>query len=268
MRESDSAGVHFLTSPRTATALVRAARVGAGDLVVEFGPGSGAITAPLLRTGATVLAIERDERFVRQLRHRFANSPGLRLRQADIREFTLPRKGFTAVANIPFGLSTVLLRRLLDPPNSGLRGASLLVEWGFAKRLTAARPRDLTTAWWRARFELTLVNQVPAAAFSPQPRVNAAHLLIRPRAGTRPGNQRVLWLLLSTAYRTPSQHIGGMLRAITGDKPHRWLRPLRPIVHPGTPAQRLTPAQWAELAERIAAERAGEWPRLPPRLWA
>jgi 23S rRNA (adenine-N6)-dimethyltransferase len=136
-----SSGVHFLAVPRIAAQLVQSCALDSADLVVEFGPGQGAITTHLAETGARILAVERDPAFVRKLHNRFGENGNVRIVHADAREVPLPRRPFTVVGSIPYALSTALLRRLLSPQRTGLRQAALIVELGFAKRVAAARPR-------------------------------------------------------------------------------------------------------------------------------
>ncbi|MBN6033860.1 rRNA adenine dimethyltransferase family protein [Amycolatopsis sp. 195334CR] len=256
-------GVHFLAAPRIADELVRSAAITETDLVVDFGAGLGAITAPLARTGAEILAVERDPEFVRKLRTRLADAANVRVIPADARTFSLPRKKFAVVASIPYAVSTALMRRLLSPTASALDRAALIVEWGFAKRLSAASPRDLEIAWWAARFELRLVRRVPARHFSPAPKVDSAHLTVHRRGKPDKLVDQALWTLLQAAYRTPRAPARTAV-AFLGRKPHRLLKANG--IDPDRPAATVPPAAWTALARQLAADRSLHWPPLPKAL--
>jgi 23S rRNA (adenine-N6)-dimethyltransferase len=252
-----SSGVHLLSDDRVIARLVAAADLGPDELVIDFGAGPGTITAPLARTGSRVLAVERDDRFVAALRRRFADRPAVRVAHEDVRTVRLPRRAFAVVASIPFAVSTPLLRRLMTPVASGFSRAELVVEWGLAKRLTAVTARDLESAWWSCRFALTVRRRVPAWCFSPAPKVDAAHLGVRPRGVDR-RTAAILWAVLSAAYDRPRVPARS---ALTGLAPrrltHRLLRDGQAVeIHTG---------QWLTLARTLAADRSVVPPPLPAR---
>jgi 23S rRNA (adenine-N6)-dimethyltransferase len=244
-------GVHFLSAPRVIRGLISSAGLRAGDLVIDFGAGPGTITGPLTETGSRVLAVERDESFVRQLTRRFGDNPLVRIVPGDVRTVTLPRKDFSVVASIPYAVSTPLLRRLLTAPHRALSGADLVVEWGFAKRVAAARTQE--TAWWATRFELRVAGRVPAACFRPVPRVDSAHLVIRRREDV---HQRAIWALLDAAYRTPGQRVGRSLNHLVT---HRQLK--ASTVDPSASAPEVPVRAWIELSKVVTHA-----PPLPKRL--
>lgn len=174
------AGTHLIRDNAVLHRLVCSSAIGPGDLVLEFGAGTGNLTARLARTGARVIAIERNPRFVARLKRRFSTTRAVRVVGGDARTVPLPRRRYAVVANIPFSISTVLLRRLLDARHTSLQAADLLVEWGFAKRVTA-QPRDREAKRWQDRYELTIAGRVAPYSFDPAPNVASAHLVIRRR---------------------------------------------------------------------------------------
>lgn len=251
---ASSSGVHLLSSDRVIASLVSAAQLGPNDLVIDFGAGPGTITAPLARTGSRVLAIERDARFVADLRRRFDNRPHVRVVHEDLRTVRLPRRAFAVVASVPFAVSTPLLRRLLTPATGGFSRAELVVEWGLAKRLTATRPRDFESAWWSCRFALTMRRRVPAGCFTPAPRVDAAHLGVRRRSEVDRRTSAILWALLSAAYERPRLPARVSLQKIAPRRlTHRALGE--------RPASEVTTDTWLTLAKTLAADRNV----IPPR---
>jgi SAM-dependent methyltransferase len=99
---------------RWAQRVVDAARVVPGELVLDVGAGLGALTAPLVRAGAQVVAVELHPGRAEKLRRRFADEPVTVVR-ADAADLRLPSRPFRVVSSPPYGISTALLKRLLAP---------------------------------------------------------------------------------------------------------------------------------------------------------
>ena len=164
-------GWHQL-SDAWARRLVAAADVGPGDLVVDIGAGTGALTAPLVAAGARVLAVELHPARARKLRRRFADDP-VRVLQVDAADLRLPTRPFRVVANPPFAVTTAVLRRLLGP-GSRLLSADLVVPAHVAARWSSGRGR--AAARWSRHFTAHQTATVPARAFTPRPPKPAAVL--------------------------------------------------------------------------------------------
>lgn len=144
------------------------AGIGDGDLVLDLGAGTGALTRPLLRRGARVVAVELHPGRVAQLGRRYAGSP-VTVVEADILSVPLPGRPFRVVANPPYAVGTELVRRLTGP-RSGLVRADLVVPRWMARRHEARPPRG---------FSVELGRHVPASAFDPAPRGDSVVLVLR-----------------------------------------------------------------------------------------
>jgi len=170
---------NFLVDHRAIDALVDGSGAGHGDLVLDIGAGNGLISAALARRGAQVQAIERDPALVARLRAKFATWPSVAVVEADVLAMPLPAEPFRVVANIPFGITTQILRRLLD--EDGLARADMIVQAEVARKRGTRGRGTLLNACWEPWFEFGTGARIPATAFRPRPRVDAAVLIVARR---------------------------------------------------------------------------------------
>jgi 23S rRNA (adenine-N6)-dimethyltransferase len=174
-------GQHFLAGGWLAAELVEQAGVGAGDLVVEIGAGTGVLTEALARRAGRVVAVECDPRLADRARARLAGFGNVRVVTADALALSPPRRPFRVVANLPFGSTAAVLRWLLGDPRTRLERADLILQEQAARRYTAARPGTAEAICWGVRYELGTGRRLAPACFRPPPRVAAAVLVARRR---------------------------------------------------------------------------------------
>ncbi len=198
---------NFLIDRRVIGDLVAGSGAGPGDLVLDIGAGHGLITEALAGRGARVVAVERDPVLTRRLRARFGPGSGVSVVAGDILAAPLPREPFAVVANLRFGITTKILRRLLGDPASQLRRADVIVQAEVARKRGTRGRGTLLNASWEPWFEFGTGQRVPRAAFRPQPRVDGAVLIVRRRE--RP--------LLDPALKR--QYVEFVTAAFTGARP-------------------------------------------------
>lgn len=163
---------------RWAERLVADADLPPGAIVVDVGAGTGALTGPLLGTGARVIAVEAHPGRARELRERFGDA--VVVVAADAADLRLPRSPYHVVANPPFEVTGPLLRRILQP-GSRLSSARLIVQDKAARWWTG--PRAPGAGRWARDFTVTLGPRVPRSAFHPPPHVDARILVVERRGG-------------------------------------------------------------------------------------
>jgi len=194
---------NFLTSGRVIRRIVSLANLNDSDHVVEIGPGKGHITRELLSRCGHVTAVELDPKLCAALRIKFSGVPGLHLAQGDFLAHPLPRGPYKVFANIPFGRTTDILRKLTQgshPPQE----AWLVVEKGAAKRFLGLPHESLASLNLKPWFEGEILYHFRREDFHPMPAAAAVllHLKRKPAADITPA-QRGAWMRF-TAARLPT----------------------------------------------------------------
>lgn len=179
-------GQHFLNNPVVARSLVEAADVAKGDPVVEIGPGTGALTKELLKTGARVIALEKDPTLVAKLHRTFVQEisiNALTLIETDVRDFDPTSYGLEATryslaANIPYYITGEIIRQFLTT-NTQPRTIALLIQKEVAERIVARNGKEsILSLSVKVYGTPRVVRKVSAGNFTPPPSVESAILAI------------------------------------------------------------------------------------------
>ncbi len=146
-------GQHFILSKKALTQMVAAAEIKKNDTIIEIGPGLGALTQELAKTGAKIIAIEKDLKMISILKETLADYKNIKIVRADARKLLILRidSGYKIVANLPYNVATFLIHQWLDPPPSlKLRRARpklmvLMIQKEVAQRICSKPPH--MTLW-------------------------------------------------------------------------------------------------------------------------
>jgi 16S rRNA (adenine1518-N6/adenine1519-N6)-dimethyltransferase len=178
-----SLGQNFLNSPKALRQIIEASHLTLNDVVLEVGPGKGALTEKLLETGATVLAVEKDRKLIPYLEEKFAiyiKSKKFKLVEADILEYSLPKniQSYKLVANIPYYITGAIIRKFLDADKQPTH-MTLLVQKEVAERMVARDKKEsLLSLAVKAYGTPKIIGVVPRGAFAPAPSVDSAIIAI------------------------------------------------------------------------------------------
>lgn len=109
-------GQHFLTDPGVIDAIIRSIHPTKDDVLVEIGPGQGAITRSLAAAAGHLHAVELDRDLVWRLRKTYEDNPRVTIHEADALKFDFSSLGdrLRIVGNLPYNISTPLLFHLLQ----------------------------------------------------------------------------------------------------------------------------------------------------------
>ncbi|MDH3687399.1 MAG: 16S rRNA (adenine(1518)-N(6)/adenine(1519)-N(6))-dimethyltransferase RsmA [Myxococcales bacterium] len=256
LRPSRERGQNFLCDERVAARLAEAAEVGPQDFVLEIGCGLGLLTRALAVRARRVLALEIDAGLVRAVRAEGLLPEGAELRHEDALAVDLgellgaepaPRR---LVANLPYAVSSPLLRRILDEA-TWLVGWSVMVQREVALRLSAetgTRDYGSLSVLHRLSADVEIVRDVAAACFHPIPQVVSTFVRLSPRADA-PAPDELL-------------RIERWVRAGFGQRRKTLRNALRGAPNP--------PAAPDVIDRQLAAHGVGERARaeeVPPELW-
>lgn len=204
LRPSRALGQNFLVDHHQLRGLVDTSGVGTGSLVLEVGPGTGALTDELLARGASVVAVELDRGLADLLRERYAGADRFTLVEGDAldgpndviagAQDAIAGRGFVLVANLPYGAASRLMATLATrfhpmlAPSRGLApclGQFVTIQKEVAQRLRAAPgTRDFGElgAVVQAMAIVSRVSTLSPGCFWPQPKVTSEMVSITPRA--------------------------------------------------------------------------------------
>lgn len=131
---------HFLRSPNLVKELIGHSNLAKDDTVYDIGAGSGVITSVLATRVKKVIALEYEPRTAAKLRENMAKYPNVNVTQGDVMTMPIPQGGYKIFANIPFHLSSPIVRRFTEssnPPDA----MYLIVQKQFAQKIVPSDQR-------------------------------------------------------------------------------------------------------------------------------
>ena len=260
LRPSKQRGQNFVIDGNTVRRIVREAGVGAGDVVLEIGPGLGSLTLALLEVADHVVAVEVDERLARRLpstvlEHAPDRAEHLTVVEADaLRLQALAGPAPTAiVANLPYNISVPVLLHLLALLPSLEKGL-VMVQAEVADRL-AAPPGSKTygvpsvkAAWYA---DVRRRGDVARSIFWPVPNVDSGLVsLARRDPPSTTATRDEVFAVIDAAFAQRRKTVRAALRGRYGDTEAALTAA---GVDPMARGEVLDVHAFARIAERLAA---------------
>ena len=184
MKAKKSLGQNFLKSKSIIKKMIEVSNLSKKDLVIEVGPGKGILTKELLRSGAEVLAIEKDDQLFEFLNEKFLEeikNKKLKLIHEDVMDLDfekISKKDFKIVANIPYNITGGLIRKIFEERNLP-KQIVLMVQKEVAERIVARDKKEsILSLSVKAYGEPRYVTKVKKEFFSPKPKVDSAIISI------------------------------------------------------------------------------------------
>lgn len=179
LRPKKGLGQNFLVDEKALARVTAAANLTPDDTVLEIGPGLGSLTRYLAEAAYRVWAVEIDQDLLPALAHTLRPYDNVRVIKSDILALDLvhaidPPPGYKVVANIPYNITSAVIRYLLEAPERPAR-IVLTVQQEVAERMVA-RPDDMSLLAVSVQFysQPQIVARLAAGAFYPRPEVDSA----------------------------------------------------------------------------------------------
>ncbi len=231
---------HFLRSPLLVKRLIGHTNIKKTDVVLDIGAGSGVVSSGLAGAAKEVVAVEVDKRVIPTLQTNLQKFSNVTVRAADILTMPLPNTLYKVFANIPFSVSSQIVRRLCDalnPPTA----AYLIVQEQFARKLLPDHPGYSSQLGMTigVNFAARIRYKLKPADFYPRPNVPTVllELLKRSQPLIAPKDQPGFNQFMSDAFTNPRSF---------------WRAPLQKVgCAPKTSPSSLTLNQWISLWEYI-----------------
>lgn len=186
MKPKKSLGQNFLTSGKAVFEMVKAGNIQKKDIILEIGPGKGALTEKFLETGAKVIALEKDKELIIFLKEKFKKeieTKKLTLLEKDVLDLDIEKiikktENYKLIANIPYYITGAIIEKFLST-NKKPEKIVLLLQKEVAERIIARNKKESILSL-AVKFYGTpkLIYKVSAGSFFPKPKVDSAVLEI------------------------------------------------------------------------------------------
>ncbi len=245
-----SLGQNFLTDPGLRDAIAESAHITPDDEVLEIGAGVGTLTVALAPRCRRLVAVELDGRLLPALRDVLAGHQNVEVVRSDILRFNtrsaFPDGKEIVAGNIPYNLTGALIRKFLDEPPRPRR-LSLVVQKEVAERWTASSGASLATVAVQVFAKAQVILTIPAAAFTPLPRVDSAlvQLDVREKPAVDVDDFGAFFRFVEAVFQGRRKQLGGTLGRISGTGSTEAGARLRKLgIDPERRPQTLTLPEW------------------------
>lgn len=252
-------GQVFLKDKKIIQKIIQAAKIKPKDQILEIGPGKGVLTKFLIKTGAEIIAVEKDPELVEFLKNIFKNKSNLNIVRGDIRDFfqnteyKILKPGYKAIGNIPYYLTSRLLRLLLE---SSIKPSLivLMIQKEVAERLIARPPKmNLLSASVQFYAKPKIICYVPKTAFYPKPKVDSAVVTITPiNTNIDKAQTKIFFAVIKAGFKQPRKLlINNLSKNLNLEKEYIQKIFLQSNMSLNTRAQNLSIKEWSSLSSLL-----------------
>jgi 16S rRNA (adenine1518-N6/adenine1519-N6)-dimethyltransferase len=257
-----SLGQNFLIDPAALERIVEAAEIAPGAAVLEVGPGLGSLTRYLALAAERVVAVELDMGLIPVLEDVLGDFDNVEIVHGDILELDparlMDQPGYWVVANIPYYITSNLIRHLLEAQHKPAR-LVLTVQREVAERITA-KPGDMSLLALSVQVygQARVVRRIPAGAFYPPPKVDSSAVRVDlfPQPLVPPEDLDIFFRLAKAGFGQKRKTLRNSLSAglhLSGSQAAALLEAAE--IDPQRRAETLSIEEWKRLTEQYRGTR-------------
>lgn len=235
--------------------MLQAAEIDSEHPILEIGPGFGVLTEALVQKASQVIAIELEKKLAEHLQKRFSSQKNLTIVQNDFRFTDLAALGlqeaaYDVVANLPYQITSLVIRRLCST-HPRPRRITLLVQKEVAERIIAPSGEASTLSIAVAFYaQAKLVRTVSPAAFWPRPQVKSAILRLDLHSTIPNVDEKRFFSIVRSAFQGKRKKLRNSLASVLGVEPIKVEEILRKQgINPEVRAQDLLLENWLTIAQ-------------------
>ena len=249
-----SLGQNFLVNPRVRHRIIEACELGKKDVVLEIGPGKGALTAAIAAGVKEVFAVEKDDRLAEELREQFRDT-NVRIIHADVLEYPLSRlpDRLKVVGNLPYNIATPIIEKVLAFRHK-FPVFYMTVQLEYGDRIVAkpgSKDYGSLSCFVQYYAQAKKIFKIPPSAFRPAPRVDSCFLSLRmrPEPVHKARDEKFLFKLVRTCFNQRRKMLKNSLGVVYGkEEAEELLRKLN--IDPMVRAEDLSLEDYVRLANR------------------
>lgn len=267
VRPDKRLGQNFLIDDDVIAAITDGSSVSEDTLVIEIGPGTGALTLPLAERAGRVIAVELDDDMIEGLRVKTFGMDNVEIIHGDILETDI--KGISEAAmkeyglselritgNLPYYITTPIIMKLLDE-DTGAKSITVMMQKEVADRIAAepgTRAAGAITCRVHYRAEVTEIIDVPRECFYPVPGVDSAvlRLDLRSEPAVKVKDEKMLERVIRAGFSMRRKTLLNALSTLEGYDKAMLTQALEAAgIDPGRRAETLSLEEFARLADSL-----------------
>jgi len=253
-RPSRGLGQNFLIDKYVLEKIIESAGLKPTDSVLEVGPGIGTLTQKLAENGGKIIAVEKDETMIEILKETLKDYKHIEVIAGDILKIDpmINALNYKLVANIPYYLTSPLIRKFLESENPP-QEIILMLQKEVAQRICSKPPRmSLLAVSVQFYAESKIISYVSKNCFWPSPKVDSAIIKIipYPDSSLRAKRSNLFFEVVKAGFSHPRKQLAGNLSKILKidrKKTNEWL--IKNNIKPTQRAETLSIDDWQNLAK-------------------